>query len=41
MKDVIGFVKKYKWLKMFDSIWQSLALYPRYSVPNKEYRRCN
>jgi hypothetical protein len=39
MKWIIGFLKKYKRLQTFDAIWKSLAVYPGYSAPNKEYSR--
>jgi hypothetical protein len=39
MKWVIGFLKKYKRLQSFDAIWKSLAAYPGYFPPNKEYSR--
>ena len=39
MKWIIGFLKKYKRLQTFDAIWKSLAAYPSYSAPNKEYSR--
>ena len=39
MKWIIGFLKKFKRLQSFDAIWKSLAVYPGYSAPNKEYSR--
>ncbi|KAG0132972.1 hypothetical protein HOY82DRAFT_483212, partial [Tuber indicum] len=38
-KWVIGFLKKFKPLQSFDAVWKSLAAYPGYSAPNKEYSR--
>ena len=32
-------LKKFKRLQSFDAIWKSLAVYPGYSAPNKEYSR--
>ena len=39
MKWIVGFLKKYKQLQTFDTIWKSLAAYPSYSALNKEYSR--
>ncbi|KAG0133447.1 hypothetical protein HOY82DRAFT_538187 [Tuber indicum] len=39
MKWVIGFLNKLKLLQSFDAVWKSLAAYPGYSAPNKEYSR--
>ena len=37
MKWIVRFLKKYKRLQPFHAIWKSLAAYPNYSAPNKEY----
>ena len=39
MKCIIGFLRKYKRLQIFDALWKSLAVYPGYSALNKEYCR--
>ncbi|KAG0138782.1 hypothetical protein HOY82DRAFT_595293 [Tuber indicum] len=39
MKWPIRFLKKFKRLQSFDGVWKSLAAYPGYSAPNKEYSR--
>ena len=39
IKWIIRFLKKYKQLQGLDAIWKSLAAYPGYSAPNKEYSR--
>ena len=39
MKYIVGFLKKYKRLQTFDTIWKSLAAYPSYSALNQEYSR--
>jgi len=37
MKWIIGFLKQFKRLQLFNAIWKSLAVYPGYSAPNKAY----
>ena len=38
-KWIIGFLKKYKRVPTFDTVWKRLAAYPGYFLPNKEYSR--